>query len=143
MVGYPFRSLYCEYNRGFTLFASQPGRDFDGASNEAGILTMHTENATYRFPLNKFDYIDFGFVLPLSSDYKKCIFPYGPLFLGFMANTLFYTAILWLLISGPFALRRVIRHKRGLCVKCAYDLRGVDHEACPECGTVIGKVVLT
>jgi len=26
------------------------------------------------------------------------------------------------------------RIKRGLCPKCAYDLRGTTSEACPECG---------
>ena len=33
---------------------------------------------------------------------------------GFAINTIFYAAILWLLVCGPFALRRHIRHKRGL-----------------------------
>ena len=35
------------------------------------------------------------------------------------------------------ALRRSIRRKRGLCVKCAYDLRGLEHEVCPECGAEV------
>ena len=26
------------------------------------------------------------------------------------------------------------RIERGLCPKCKYDLRGTDHESCPECG---------
>ena len=67
------------------------------------------------------------------------VLPYGPLWPGLVINTLFYAGILWLLIPGPYVLRRMIRHKRGLCVKCAYDLRGVDHEACPECGEAIRK----
>ena len=33
---------------------------------------------------------------------------------GFLVNTVFYAAILWLLICGPFALRRHLRRKRGL-----------------------------
>ncbi len=33
---------------------------------------------------------------------------------GFAFNTIFYAAILWLLVCGPFALRRYIRRKRGL-----------------------------
>ena len=32
------------------------------------------------------------------------------------------------------AARRLIRRKRGLCIKCGYDLRGTEHEVCPECG---------
>ncbi len=57
-----------------------------------------------------------------------------PLWPGFALNTLFYSAMLWLLIGGPFVLRRHLRRKRGLCVACGYDLRHADHAACPECG---------
>ena len=60
--------------------------------------------------------------------------PVGPIWSGFVLNTLFYAMFLWLLVPGPFVLRRYIRRKRGLCVKCGYDLRGAEHEACPECG---------
>ena len=45
---------------------------------------------------------------------------------------------LWPLIGGPFALRRLIRRKRGHCITCGYDLGHADHEACPECGAVSG-----
>ncbi len=41
--------------------------------------------------------------------------PLGPIPLGFAVNTLFYAALLWLLIPGPFALRRFLRVRRGLC----------------------------
>ena len=61
--------------------------------------------------------------------------PLGIIPFGFTINTIFYASLLWLLIPGPFALRRFIRHKRGLCLKCAYDLRGAEYEACPECGS--------
>jgi hypothetical protein len=37
------------------------------------------------------------------------------------------------LITGPIRRRR--RRKRGLCVTCAYDLRGLPEPRCPECGT--------
>ncbi len=60
--------------------------------------------------------------------------PLRPIWPGFAGNTLFYAAILWLLIPGPFALRRLIRRRRGLCPACGYDLRHGEHEACPECG---------
>ena len=62
------------------------------------------------------------------------LLPLRPIWPGFALNTLFYATILWPLIGGPFALRRVIRRKRGLCVSCGYDLRHADHNACPECG---------
>ena len=57
-----------------------------------------------------------------------------PIWPGFAFNTLFYAAILWLAIPGPFALRRLIRRRRGLCPACGYDLRHGEHKACPECG---------
>ena len=65
--------------------------------------------------------------------------PVRPLWPGFAINTLFYAAILWLLFAGPFALRRWRRINRGLCPKCAYDLRNraSDSSVCPECGTAV------
>jgi hypothetical protein len=71
---------------------------------------------------------------------------------GFAINTAFYALVLWMLFAGPRALNRKRRRMRGLCVKCAYDLRGHrDREhphprplsqgkrevLCPECGTAI------
>jgi len=65
-----------------------------------------------------------------------CILPLGALWPGFVINTLFYAAVLWLLIPGSFVVRRLIRVKRGRCPKCGYDLRGQLPGAagCPECG---------
>ena len=60
--------------------------------------------------------------------------PLQPLWGGFAINTVFYAALLWPLIWGPFALRKHIRRKRGLCVVCGYDLRGNLPAGCPECG---------
>ena len=62
------------------------------------------------------------------------LLPLRPIWPGFAVNTLFYAAILWLLIPGPFALRRLVRQRRGLCLACGYDLCHGEHEACPECG---------
>ena len=64
-------------------------------------------------------------------------FPLRPILPGFLINMLFWAIILWLLIPGPFVLRRLIRRKRGRCPKCGYDLRGAIPGAgggCPECG---------
>ena len=58
----------------------------------------------------------------------------SPLWIGFTINTLFYAGVLWLLIPGPFAFRRLIRRRRGLCPACGHDLRHGEHQACPECG---------
>jgi len=61
--------------------------------------------------------------------------PIDPIWPGFAINTVFYAVILWLIFAAPLALRRRRRTKRGLCPKCAYDLRGTPQAtACPECG---------
>ncbi len=73
----------------------------------------------------------------ISSSHSFGVIPLRPIWLGFAFNTLFYGAILWLVIPGPFALRRIIRRKRGVCVTCGYDLRHADHAVCPECGAAI------
>ncbi len=60
--------------------------------------------------------------------------PLRPMWRNFAINAAFYAVILWLLWSTPFAARRLIRKRRGRCVRCGYDLRGTEHEVCPECG---------
>ena len=59
--------------------------------------------------------------------------PYRPIWPGFAVNTLLYAAILWVPFA-PFALRQVLRRRRGACLQCGYDLRHAEHEVCPECG---------
>lgn len=43
-------------------------------------------------------------------------------------------AVLFLLAGVPW-LRRRYRRRRGLCLRCAYDLTGNETGICPECGT--------
>ena len=72
--------------------------------------------------------------LPWWGELTPRILPLRPIWPGFAINTIFYAAILWLPIRSPFALRRHLRRKRGLCVGCGYDLRGDLARGCPECG---------
>ncbi len=65
------------------------------------------------------------------------LLPFRPLLGGFALNTLFYAVLLWLLISGPFALRRFLRLRRGLCPKCAYPMG--ESVVCTECGKLRPK----
>ncbi len=72
---------------------------------------------------------------PGSNHYRRGgILPFRPIWPGFAINTVFYAAVLWLLTLAPCTARRMIRSKRGFCIKCGYDLRGMDHNKCPECG---------
>jgi hypothetical protein len=69
---------------------------------------------------------------------QRISLPVQPIWSGFAINTVFYTAILWLLFAAPFALRRRIRGgriKRGLCPACAYPVG--DSPVCTECGRAV------
>jgi len=59
--------------------------------------------------------------------------PLHPIWSGFAINTIFYATILFLPFA-PFQVRKYLRVKRGLCIKCGYDLRGDFDSGCPECG---------
>ena len=60
------------------------------------------------------------------------VLPLRPIWPGFAINTLFYAVVVWLLSCGPFALRRILRVRRGLCPKCAYRMG--EASVCSECG---------
>ncbi len=62
--------------------------------------------------------------------------PLVPMWPGFVINTLFYAAILWMLFCMPGSVRRAIRRRRGRCPACAYPMS--DSPVCTECGAAIG-----
>jgi hypothetical protein len=62
------------------------------------------------------------------------LFPIAPFWPGFLLNTLFYAALIAAPRPAFFWLRSRRRLRRGLCSRCAYDLRGLASPACPECG---------
>ncbi|MHC5022458.1 MAG: hypothetical protein ACYTGG_00915 [Planctomycetota bacterium] len=81
-----------------------------------------------------------GFIatsLPRWQKMFQRVLPLRPLWPGFAVNTVFYAAMIWLLIPGPFVLRRVIRCRRGLCPWCAYPVGA--STVCTECGAVVGE----
>ena len=69
------------------------------------------------------------------------VLPVQPIWPGFAVNTLLYATLLWLLIPGPFALRRLLRVRRGLCPECAYPIG--ESSVCTECGRLLPKRVAT
>lgn len=61
--------------------------------------------------------------------------PIAPIATGFAVNTILYS----LMLACPWLLWACIRRNRyargGRCVRCGYDITGVD--VCPECGTPV------
>ncbi len=95
-----------------------------------GVLTSTVNVGEWRGGLN----------LPWRRPGDELPLPLKPLWPGFAINTIFYAAILWLLIPGPCALRRLVRRRRGLCPACGYDLGHAEHDTCPECGVAYRKL---
>ncbi|MCZ6836824.1 MAG: zinc ribbon domain-containing protein [Planctomycetota bacterium] len=63
--------------------------------------------------------------------------PTKPIWMGFFGNTAVWAILLgmtWFL--GKTSLH-LVRRRKGRCQKCGYDLRGAEHNRCPECGTMI------
>lgn len=113
--GWPNLSLWCEY------VELPPGSQF-------GIDYEHAAVGGIEVGLSRWGWGGGG-----GEMFPRAL-PLRPIWPGFAINTVFYAAILWLLTLGPFTARRLIRHKRGRCAKCGYDLRHADHAVCPECG---------
>jgi hypothetical protein len=62
--------------------------------------------------------------------------PFQPMPVGLLVDTIIYAAAALLLARAPISLRTYLRRRRGLCGRCAYDLRSLPHNTpCPECGT--------
>ena len=76
---------------------------------------------------------------PTNPNRAPCVLPLLPIWPRLAINTLLYAVSSWLVIGGPLTFRRWRRYRRGACIKCAYDLRHVDHEVCPECGTAVSS----
>lgn len=67
------------------------------------------------------------------------VLPLGIDWLPFAVNTLFYAALLWPLFCASFAMRRIVRMKRGRCVKCGYPMG--ESAVCSECGSALRRRV--
>lgn len=62
--------------------------------------------------------------------------PVNPLWSGLVGNMCVYAAVAGGLAAGLKELRHRRRRSRGLCVACAYPVRGL--VVCPECGEHVG-----
>jgi hypothetical protein len=104
-------------------------------------MRFRQEADTARQSQQVFDAIGMPFrtPIPMTPRSSKEFLPIGLIWPGFAINTLFYAATLWSLFAALGVVRRWRRIKRGLCAKCAYDLRGSNASACPECGTRVSR----
>jgi hypothetical protein len=54
---------------------------------------------------------------------------------GMVTNVALFGGVWMAVLAGPGAVSRGLRRRRGGCVACGYDVRGV--VVCPECGTAV------
>ena len=120
-VGEVFLPGWREYGRGWPLLAMYFRMEEDTTVFKH--VAFHAVNAPFR-------------TQKLNGRWQRRpeeVLPLGIIWPGFAVNTLFYAAVLWVLFAGPFALRRMVRRRRGQCIKCAYPIG--TNEKCTECGT--------
>jgi hypothetical protein len=71
------------------------------------------------------------------------VLPLRPIWPGFAINTIFYAAILWLLIFAPGRIRRFMRLRQGRCPACGYQIAQGLSEVCSECGSPLPVGIVT
>lgn len=60
--------------------------------------------------------------------------PLRPIWRGLIVDTLVFCAAWYGVLFAAGSVRRFRRGRRGQCLGCGYDLRGLDGGRCPECG---------
>lgn len=112
------------------------GRTYSAVMLEAG-WPFHSFVATERHASNWLQEKRFHMIVFVTRSGSEVHLPYKPLWGGMLFNTAFYAGLLWVLLFGPFALRRARRARRGLCLACAYPIG--TSAICTECGRSVRK----
>ena len=71
------------------------------------------------------------------SQMKERLIPFHPLWPAFVLNSIFYAVITFGLIRIVECGRMARRRYKHQCPLCGYDLRGAEHDVCPECGVEV------
>jgi len=117
----------------FTGKTKKPGIQLESTSWKIVTLKHGLRIKPHHKQLDDFNPYDASLALPLQ-----------PIFPNFIIDTLIW-GIFWFIITYPLSfiifipvmLRRYRRIRRNLCINCAYDLRGLSHQRCPECGATV------
>lgn len=118
------------YGHGFGYYRANAGRDYNGiAVRKSGwpMLAMQTEAASEgNSPIDR----GWG-----ARGYRvgSAHLPLRPIWAGLIVDLALWTALPWAIFAGLSAARVRRRMSRGLCVRCRYDIHGL--ETCPECGS--------
>lgn len=68
---------------------------------------------------------------------REHVLPVMPMWPGFVACVAFWSGAIWVVWNGPQVVRSMLRRRGGRCVRCAYDVRGL--QICSECGTSVSS----
>ena len=93
---------------------------------------MSNLTSEFRAPLD-YDPMPPGRTLYVSSTAKGTYRNSWLIFPLWLSSSLLLTLMAIPIVRGP--LRRWHRARRGCCLECGYDLRGLKSDRCPECGT--------
>lgn len=119
--GWPARSLLSEVN---LVWDPGPGRNAAQMTREA----LEATGVRVGFDLA---------TMSVARSYNRSV-PIVPVWPGFAINTVFYTALIWLLFEGFRWYRRTCRINRGRCPTCTYPFGSND--VCTECGHAIDSL---
>ncbi len=136
--GWPPEPTQATYGRAFGFETSSCSVTASGAlvgSGPMGFGESATPMNWYLIWEDRAGWPAYALLTGSGAAYLWGLVPARPLWPGFTVNTLFYAAILWLLMSRLIALRRHRRIRRGLCGACAYPMG--ESCACSECGIAL------
>lgn len=118
--GWPWRSMYGSRTTRSPLWDTERGRPQEFRHGDWGVEWMRrvAESGAY---------------CPIGH------LPGHPIAIGLLANTVFYSIVLYCIFQLPKDIRRVARVFMKVCPTCGYDVRNLYTPVCPECGGEIKR----